>query len=232
MNIPSPLYTSPHPCEREACIKTVLVAISFHYRELRPVGKGPARVALLPGAWNPPTIAHVAMARAALSWADEVVLILPRALPHKEFEGVTFHDRVALLTAVAAARRFSAATADRGLYVEMANDATEYFGEGTEVGLVCGRDAAERIASWDYGRPGVFDEMLTRYPLLVAGRAGEYRAAPAHAGKVVDLPLGDSFNEVSSTEIRRRIAAGEEWRSLVPGEIAEAVERLYRHQGK
>jgi len=147
------------------------VALSFHYRELRPAGEPPARVALLPGAWNPPTVAHVAMAQAALSWADEVVLILPRVLPHKEFEGITAQDRVALLAAVAAARRFSAATAEGGLYVEMADEAAAYFGADTEIGLVCGRDAAERIAAWDYGRPGIFDEMIARYPLLVSGGA-------------------------------------------------------------
>jgi nicotinic acid mononucleotide adenylyltransferase len=169
------------------------------------------------------------MAQAALSWADEVVLILPRVLPHKEFEGITAQDRVALLAAVAAARRFSAATAEGGLYVEMADEAAAYFGADTEIGLVCGRDAAERIAAWDYGRPGVFDEMIARYPLLVAGRAGEYRAAPQHTGRVIHLALGDSFHEVSSTDIRRRIAADQEWRSLVPAEIAARLERLYRH---
>ncbi len=32
----------------------------------------------------------------------------------------------------------------------------------TELSFICGRDAAERILHWDYGRPGVVEEMLAR----------------------------------------------------------------------
>ena len=49
------------------------------------------RVALLPAAWNPPTLAHLAIAQAALDFADEVLLVLPRVLPHKRFERVKLY---------------------------------------------------------------------------------------------------------------------------------------------
>lgn len=205
------------------------MALAFHYRELYPVGETPARVALLPGAWNPPTVAHLAMARAALKWADEVVLVLPRTLPHKEFEGVAFQDRVKLLASLASTERgLSAATSDGGLYLEIATEAALAFPPETEIGLVCGRDAAERIAAWDYGRPGVFDEMLLRYPLLVAERSGHYQTPEQHRDRVIHLPLDPDFHEVSSSEIRRRIASGEPWESLVPPSIAAQVADLYR----
>jgi nicotinate (nicotinamide) nucleotide adenylyltransferase len=204
------------------------VALSFHYRELRNQATPPSRIALLPGAWNPPTVAHLAIARAALVWADEVVLVLPVKMPHKEFDGPTFHDRIATLSLLAAAhRQLSAATAEGGLYVEMAEEAHSALGPQTEIALVCGRDAAERIASWNYGQPGVFEQMIARFPLLVAARSGEYAVDPSHEGRIRTLALADDFSAVSSSEIRRRMEAGEDWQSLVPPEIADRVRRLY-----
>jgi len=40
----------------------------------------PSRLAVFPGTFNPMTVAHQAMAHAALAQADEVVLVLPRVL--------------------------------------------------------------------------------------------------------------------------------------------------------
>ncbi len=190
------------------------MALSFQHRASdRP----PNRVALFPGAWNPPTVAHLAIAGAALTWAEEVIWLLPRAFPHKSFDGATFEDRLLMLRQIAADQPgFSVAVTDRGLYIEMADEAREFFGPAPEIALLCGRDAAERIASWDYGRPGVFDRMLESYTLLVAGRDGDYLPASRHAGRVIALPMGASFDEVSSTEVRDRIRRGAGWRHLVP----------------
>jgi len=200
------------------------VALSFQHRaDIQPL----RRVALFPGAWNPPTIAHLAIARAALGWADEVVWLLPRAFPHKSFEGATFEDRLRMLCGIAAIEpAFSVAIAEGGLFAEISDEAREFFGPSAEIGLLCGRDAAERIAAWDYGRPGVFENMLERYPLLVAARAGEYRPAPHHAGRVIALTMDACFDEVSSTEVRDRIRQGLPWRHLVPDPIAETVARV------
>jgi nicotinic acid mononucleotide adenylyltransferase len=39
--------------------------------------------------------------------------------------------------------------------------------------------------------------------------------------------MESSWDEVSSSEVRRRIANGEDWRVLVPPAIAEVVQDLY-----
>ena len=52
------------------------------------------RVGLFPAAWNPPTLAHLALAEAGLAFADEVLLVLPRVFPHKEFEQASFDLRL------------------------------------------------------------------------------------------------------------------------------------------
>jgi nicotinate-nucleotide adenylyltransferase len=201
----------------------VQVALEFHYRSLLWNAR---RIVVFPGAFNPPTVAHVAIARAARTWAAEVVWTLPRAFPHKGFEGADLPMRLDMLLRLAADEPgMSVAVASGGLYVEIADEARQFFGAGLEIGLLCGRDAAERIAAWDYGTPGVFESMIERYPLLVAGRAGEYLPAPRHADRIIPLTMDPAFNEVSSTEVRRRIAAGEPWRHLVPESVAGLIAR-------
>ena len=200
------------------------MALEFIYRAVR----NPARVALFPGTWNPPTIAHVDIARMARCQADEVIWILPRVFPHKGFEGAGFEARRSMLETLARQHAgFSAAVSDGGLYAEMAAEARDYFGAGTEIALVLGRDAAERIAAWDYGAPGVFDDFVRRHRLLVADRSGEYEPAGHHRERITKLPMESSWDAVSSSEVRRRIADGEDWRMLVPPAIAEIVRDLY-----
>jgi nicotinate-nucleotide adenylyltransferase len=209
------------------CITKVMLALEFLYRAPR----NPARIALFPGTWNPPTIAHVDIARMARNHADEVIWILPRAFPHKGFEGAGFEARRDMLETLARQRAgFSAAVSDGGLYAEIAAEARDYFGPRPEIALVLGRDAAERIASWDYGAPGVFDEFLQRHRLLVAARSGEYEPASHHLDLISTLPMESSWDDVSSSEVRRRIASGEDWRALVPPAIAGIVEHLYREE--
>lgn len=202
-----------------------MVPLTFHYRSQPSGGR---RIALFPGAWNPPTVAHVAMACAAFDYVDETVFLLPRALPHKSFEGASFEQRLDLLSRIAAVQPgLSVASCQRGLYFEMAEEAEAALPPGTRISLLCGKDAAERIASWNYGKTGVFDDMVDRYRLLVAERAGEYLPHARHAGRVVRVSMGAAFDDVSSTELRRRIAAREPWRHLAPPEIAESLPLIY-----
>ena len=87
------------------------------------VTRVPRKLAILPGAFNPPTRAHLAMAESALNVADEVLFVLPRAFPHKEYSGASFNTRVELLRAALAGNaRFSLASTDRGLFIEMARE--------------------------------------------------------------------------------------------------------------
>jgi nicotinic acid mononucleotide adenylyltransferase len=188
----------------------------------------PARVALFPGAWNPPTIAHLEIARAALTWADEVVWVLPRAFPHKSFDKADFNARRGMLELIAAREPgFSVALSDGGLYAEIAAEARETYAPSTEIALACGRDAAERIATWDYGTPGVFDAMLRKHRLLVAGRAGHYDPPGHHRERILNIPLPPEAEGVSSSEVRRLINERQRWDHLVPESIVDFVRRLY-----
>ncbi|MDP9053360.1 MAG: adenylyltransferase/cytidyltransferase family protein [Acidobacteriota bacterium] len=213
-----------HPFLLPNVLQLEMLPLEFLYRK----APHPAHVVLFPGAWNPPTLAHVAIAKAALRQADEVIWVMPRVLPHKNFEGPGFQARCRMMEAVVRQTPgFSAAVSEGGLYAEMAAEARENFGLDTKVAFALGRDAAERISGWDYGRPGVFEEFLGQHKLLVAARQGEYAPAARHAASISALPMEASWDEVSSSEVRRRIAGGEAWHNLVPQVIIPMVESLY-----
>ena len=200
--------------------------IKMHFFERAP--ERPKRLAILPGTFNPVTVAHVALARAALTEADETVFVLPRVFPHKHFIGATFQERVEMLrTALAGEPAFSIATAEGGLFLEIARECRQAYGPDVRLRFLCGRDAAERIVNWDYGRAGVVEEMLGKFDLLVAHRDGAYEPPPLVRMHVTALQLGESCEGISASEVRRRIAAGEAWEDLVPDAVRERVRQIY-----
>jgi nicotinate-nucleotide adenylyltransferase len=194
---------------------------------LRPLSR-PERLGILPGTFNPVTVAHLALARAAMAYVDEVVFVLPRLLPHKDFSGATFHERLELLhTAAGEDARWSVASSRGGLFREIAAECREAYGDDVRLVFLCGRDAAERIASWDYGRPGAFPEMLHEFELLVASRNGQYVPPAATRDAIRLLEMGADFGPVSATEVRTRLAAGANWQHLVPPSVRERVRQIY-----
>ncbi len=189
----------------------------------------PGRLGILPGTFNPPTRAHLALARAALARVDEVVFVLPREFPHKRYEGASFDDRVRMLeTALENEPRFSIAATAGGLFIDIARACREAYGPGVELYILCGRDAAERIVNWDYGRPGAFLEQLDEYQLLVAPRQGAYEPPAECAARIHSLPFEPRYDELSATDVRERIARGEPWEHLVPEPVVQTVRRIYR----
>ena len=187
----------------------------------------PRRLAILAGSFNPPTRAHLALAEAALTFADEVLFVLPKVFPHKKYVGASFDQRIRMLrTATAAHRNWSIGIADRGLFVEIAAEAKPHFPH-SELWFVCGRDAAERIVAWDYGHPSAFAGMLDSFGLMVARRQGEYSPPPELAERIKPLAF-ESYDEHSSTEVRERIGRGDPWHHLVPQSIANEIEKIYR----
>ncbi|MFN7923293.1 MAG: adenylyltransferase/cytidyltransferase family protein [Bryobacteraceae bacterium] len=188
-----------------------------------------ARLGVLPGSFHPITRAHVALAQAALEHVDEVVFVMPEQFPHKEYEWVDLEGRLHLVRAAAREHeRFSVAVSRGGLFVEIARECKEAWGAGCDPWFLCGRDAAERIMGWDYGEARVGSAVLEEFGLLVAQRQGIYKPPADAAERVRTLAIGEEWDAVSATEVRRRIAAGEPWDHLVPEAAAKLAGDLYR----
>ena len=191
------------------------------------------RAGLLPGAFNPPTPAHVAVAREGRAQhdLDQVVFVLPEVFPHKDYQGATFADRLAMLRAVLDREEgYAVASSDKGLFIDIARQAKNAYGPGVETCLICGRDAAKRIVEWDYGEGPAFAEQLKEFQLLVASRRGAYTVPAAYAGRIhtVDLPV--SFDAVSSTRIRETVAKGGAFQAWVDRRVADEIERRGLYQ--
>ena len=185
-------------------------------------------VALLPGNFNPPTIAHLGLAQAALGRVATVVFTLPVAFPHKRFDGVDHAARLALLQALTAHEpRFAVARTEGGLFLEIARELRELHPSAGEVHLLCGRDAAERIINWHYPAAHSLTTQLNEYRLLVAARQGEFDPPTEIRLCTERLFTESNWDEVSATEIRKSIQTGGAWRHLVPEQIHGHVEKLY-----
>jgi nicotinate-nucleotide adenylyltransferase len=181
------------------------------------------RIGVLAGAFNPVTRAHLALAEAAAKVVDEVICVVPRAYPHKHFHGAGLEERIDMLKLAGGSYRVEIAAG--GLFVDIAR---ELQTPDAEISFVCGRDAAQRVIEWDYGETGAIEKILAEFSILVAERGGTYEA-PAHLRhRVRRLELGADFSDVSSSEVRRRIAAGEPWEHLVPEAIVDRVRNIYK----
>ena len=196
-----------------------------------PVRHG--RLGVLPGAFNPPTNAHLALAEAARTQhrLDQVVFLLPRAFPHKQFVAASFEDRLALLEgALGGSPGLAIASSEGGLFIEIARSFRQACASSAELFLLCGRDAAVRSAEWDYGDGPSFAGQLEEFQLLVASRQGAYSAPEEFRGRIQLIDLPTSFDQVSSSTLRQAIAAGRPWKQFVPEAVAaEIVARgLYR----
>jgi len=198
--------------------------VKFYHRS---GGKGAKRVGILAGSFNPPTIAHLELAHAAAAHVDEVVCVLPKVFPHKEYFGASLEERVDLLRSAGLAVPHAIAVSEQGLFIDIARECREHYGTEANLYFLCGRDAAERIMTWDYGRHGVVEEMLSEFQLLVAPRGGTYRAPAKLRHRVHHLGMGKEHSHVSSTEVRERIALGKPWEHLVPGPITHRVRQIY-----
>ena len=121
------------------------------------VSRAPAKLAILPGAFNPPTRAHLDMADAALARVDEVLFALPRAFPHKEYTGSQFETRLEWLrAALAGYPRFSLAVTEGGLFIEIAQEAAQALSGrrlcrvASAVHVIMGQASSARICSEKY----------------------------------------------------------------------------------
>jgi cytidyltransferase-like protein len=173
----------------------------------------PARLGILPGTFNPVTTAHMALAEAGLGRVDEVLFVLPRELPHKEFTGASFAQRMEMLRlALKGKPAFSLASSEGGLFLEIAAECRREYGAG--------------VSLWF--QAGAFAGMLRGFGLLVAGRRGSY-APPAGFGEAIRrLELAGEYDAVSATAVRQGIARGERGELMVPAAAREMALGIYR----
>ena len=184
------------------------------------------RVGLLGGTFNPPHAGHLVCAQEAHTQLglDRVVFMPVHEPPHKEVESDPGVDHRVALCRLAVAddlrfvvSRLEADTPGRSYTVDTLRGLHE-SSPGDELTFIMGGDMAYSLSTWH--EP---EAVLSLATLGVAEREGIRRAdileqlaglAGADRIRFFDMPRLD----ISSTAVRRRVAAGRPVRYLVDGE--------------
>jgi nicotinic acid mononucleotide adenylyltransferase len=205
---------------------------------LGDVAEAPRRVGLVSGSFDPMTVAHAALAEALRAEAAEAVLLVysPRTMPKDagaEPPLLRPEERLASVGAWCASRPgFHPAICSHGLYVDQAEAASRAF-PAAEIVLGLGADKLLQLfdTSW-YGEGArALDRLFQRAVVAYAPRAereveGIIAEHGRWASRVRPLALPEGLRHVSSSEVRRRLRAGEDWATWVPTEVSRFLPRF------
>jgi nicotinate-nucleotide adenylyltransferase len=215
----------------------VTLAFTASEPELESVAREPRRIGILGGTFDPPHIGHLWLATLA---ADAVgldrVLFMPAAQPpHKGGRLITRTSDRVLMTrlAIAGDEAFEMTLIETqrpgpSYTIDSVDELKRTYGPDTDLYLLMAADSLNTIDTWR--EP---DALLERIEWVVGPRPGSPlpdRSAledrfGANAGRI-HLLEGPSL-DLSSTDIRRRVAAGHAIRYLV----RRGVEELIRERG-
>ena len=212
-----------------------------------PDGIDGGRVGILPGSFNPPTIAHTDLAGAARRRfeLDCVVYSLSSVIVDKErVEGLCREDRLLLLSLLAQDHPWlGVAVVNRGLYSEQAPGFRASFGGDPDLRFIVGMDKVLQIFDPKYydDRERALDALFAHVRLVAANRedwgAAELRALldqPANTPYrdcVEPLMLAAHLKDQSSSAVRRGVEEGSSWDGDVPDVVRAfvAATGAFRH---
>jgi nicotinic acid mononucleotide adenylyltransferase len=201
-------------------------------------GRGPGRrVGIVPGSFDPMTVAHEALAMALRDRRCDLVLLLysPRTMPKEgpaEPPLMTPEARVASLLAWSVPRAgFGTALCSHGLIAHQATAAGRAF-PGADMLFGLGSDKVVQLLdpSWydDAGRAlsGLFRSARVAYGVR-AGEADRAREAldrePRWRDRIDAVELPAALEAVSSSRVRRLAREGADVSDLVPDEVMPFV---------
>ena len=170
---------------------------------------------ILGGTFDPPHKGHVALAKAALEQLpiDELAVLV---IEHPGHRGVVADPQTRLRLAQAAFPGMNVRLDPNAFTV----DAVRAGGFGKDALFVVGADQAA-----DFGRWKEPEEVLKRIKLAVGTRARYPLPDLSRYGDRV-VPFDLLSPDVSSSEVRRRIAAGEPIDDLVPPAVGKLIREL------
>jgi nicotinate-nucleotide adenylyltransferase len=219
-----------------------LTAAPAVQRAAEPTDELPRRIGILGGTFDPPHVGHLWLATlAADAMGLDRVLFMPAAQPpHKQDAGVTSASDRLLMTRLAIAGN----DAFELTLIEMERSGPSYtidsvvelrrlYGDEAELYLLMATDSLAQIDTWR--QP---DQLLERIEWVVGPRPGVGLPDPASLegrfgvnASRIHLLDGPSL-DISSTQVRERVAAGHAIRYLVPRGVEELIvdRGLYRRE--
>ena len=202
------------------------------------------QVIVFGGSFDPPHVGHVALPEHVRQAVDaDVVAYVPAARsPHKLDQPPTpAHHRLAMLrlaladqprTRILTDELDRAADGRPSYTVDTLTALRQRLGASTRLRLLIGADQVRRFDAWrdagriiDLAEPLVMLRPPESAASLLASLGPDER--DAWRGRLIEVPMVD----VSSSEVRRRIAAGESIAALVPDAVARYIREHGLYQG-
>ena len=190
------------------------------------------RIGIFGGSFDPPHIGHLIIAQLAREQLslDEVLFVPAFVPPHKPGGyASTAADRLNMIRlAVRGNPLFHASDVEiRRKGISYTVDTITAFKRryrGGKLFLIIGGDSLKQF--WSWRSP---DKILTNASLAVYARSGYELPAKGHAGVRVHRLAGPLL-QISSTDIRKRMASGKSLRYFVPEAVRSYIRshRLYR----
>jgi nicotinate (nicotinamide) nucleotide adenylyltransferase len=171
----------------------------------------------------------------------EVLFLLPITQPHKVIHDAPIDARLQMMDlALQGNPTYAIGLCTHGLFIDICRAVGAAYPPQIRLWFITGRDAAERILTWPYPDPDkALGDLFAQAELLVADREGAFGLPDtpivrAHAGHVHHLPLPVEYRYISATQIRARLAKGEEVSELVPPTVLSYVQaqHLYQQTGQ
>jgi nicotinate-nucleotide adenylyltransferase len=185
------------------------------------------RIGIYGGTFNPVHHGHLILARQALEEfkLDRLVFVPAAESPFKiQNHSAPAGDRLAMLRlAIAGEDRFSvdALEIERG-GISYSIDTVKMFRNrdpGAELLFLVGEDNADRLTEWHR-----FEELKKLVYFVVLSRSEDFQSP--------DYPVVQRRIEISSTEIRNRVANQESITYLVPESVKHYIEQHQLYQGE
>ncbi|MBV9876217.1 MAG: nicotinate (nicotinamide) nucleotide adenylyltransferase [Verrucomicrobia bacterium] len=185
------------------------------------------RIGIYGGTFNPVHHGHLILARQALEEfkLDQLVFVPAAESPFKiQNHSAPAGDRLAMLRlAIAGEDRFSvdAIEIERG-GVSYSIDTVKMFRNrdpGAELFFLVGEDNADRLTEWHR-----FEELKKLVYFVVLSRSEDFQSP--------EYPVVQRRIEISSTEIRNRVANQESITYLVPESVKHYIEQHQLYQGE
>ena len=219
--------------------------IRWVYRAAQHIERGGERLGIFSGSFNPLTVAHIRMIEAAQKEydLDEILLILARANVDKGVFGLSLADRLLMLKLYAANRKdFSVAACSHGKFIEKIEALKPVYPAGIHFSFIVGYDTFIRLFDPKYYTDlhGALEALFDQCRFIVANRQ-DYDAEAVrqvmevpdyhrYAGCIDLIELPDFYAEISSTDIRSQIQAGNSVDHLVPSEVQGFLKAVQAYQ--
>lgn len=209
------------------------------HRTSNPICESGKKLGIFSGSFNPLTVAHIKMVEEARErfQLDELLLLLAKANVDKDVFGWPLAGRLLTLKRYAEnGYEVSVGISSHGRYIDKVEALKAVYPVNTEFHFIVGYDTLVRIFDPKYYTDiqTELQHLFSQCCFIAANRdhvdietIKEFLAQPAlqsYRSSIAYLILPECYAEISSTEVRQRIAQGDTISHLVPPVIAEFLE--------